>query len=122
MSTDIFKTTLSSYLLFSLCMLSDVQLLETPWTVAHQTPLCTGFSRQEYWSGLPCPPPGDLPDPGIKPGAPMTPALAGRSFTTSATWEAPFLLYVTIFNLDMVWSFCSWRHRVNLISSHKFRT
>ena len=37
------------------------------WTVAHQAPLSMGFSRQEYWSGLPCPPPGDLPDPGIKP-------------------------------------------------------
>ena len=42
--------------------------LETPWTVAHQTHLSMGFSRQEYWSGLPFPPPGDLPDPGIEPG------------------------------------------------------
>ena len=42
----------------------------TPWTVAHQAPLSMGFSRQEYWSGLPCPPPGDLPDPGIKPRSP----------------------------------------------------
>ena len=48
-----------------------------------------GFSRQEYWSGLPCPPPGDLPDPGIEPVPIMSPALAGRFFTTSATWEAP---------------------------------
>ena len=44
--------------------------LVTPWTVAHQAPLPMGFSRQEYWSALPCPPPGDLPDPGIKPGSP----------------------------------------------------
>ena len=46
-----------------------------------------GIFRQEYWSGLPCPPPGDLPNPGIKPTSPMSPALAGSFFTTSATWE-----------------------------------
>ena len=44
--------------------------LVTPWTVAHQAPLSMGFSRQEYWSGLPCPPLGDLPDPMTKPGSP----------------------------------------------------
>ena len=47
-------------------MLSHVQLFATPWTVAHQAPLSMAFSRQEYWSGLPFPSPGDLPDPGIK--------------------------------------------------------
>ena len=47
-----------------------------------------GFSRQEYWSGLPFPSPRDLPDPGIEPTSPMSLVLAGRSFTTSATWEA----------------------------------
>jgi len=46
---------------------SHVQLFATPWTIAHQAPLSMGFSRQEYWSGSPCPPPGDLPDTGIKP-------------------------------------------------------
>ena len=46
---------------------SCVQLFATPWTVAHQAPLSMGFFRQEYWSGLACPPPGDLPDPGIEP-------------------------------------------------------
>ena len=51
-----------------------VQLFVTPWTVAHQAPLCMGFSRQEYWSGLPCPPPGDLPDPGIEPSSLYCPA------------------------------------------------
>ena len=50
--------------------LSRVQLFETPWTVAYQAPPSMGFSRQEYWSGLPFPSPGDLPDPGIKPGLP----------------------------------------------------
>ena len=59
-----------------------------PWTVARQAPLFMGFSRQEYWSRLPCPPPGHLPDPGIEPTSLMSPALAGGFFTTSATWEA----------------------------------
>ena len=53
--------------------------LATSWTVTHQSPLSMGFSRQEYWSGLPFPSPGDLPDPGIKPTAPV---LAGGFFTT----------------------------------------
>ena len=48
-----------------------------------------GFSRQEYWSGLPYPPPGNLPDPGIKPGSLLSPALAEVFFTTSATWVKP---------------------------------
>ena len=50
--------------------LSHVQLLATPWTVAYQDPMSMGFSRQEYWSGLPFPSSGDLPDPGIKPRSP----------------------------------------------------
>ena len=50
--------------------LSRVRLFVTPWTVARQAPLSLGFSRQEYWSGLPFPFPGDLPDPGIEPGSP----------------------------------------------------
>ena len=61
----------------------------TLWTVAHQAPLSIRFSRQEYWGGFLCPPPGDLPDPGIKLTSLMSPALAGRFFATSATWEAP---------------------------------
>ena len=50
--------------------LSHVGLSVTPWTVAHQAPLSMGFSGQEYWSGVPCPPPGDLLNPGINPGLP----------------------------------------------------
>ena len=60
------------------CLLSHfscVQLFATLWTVAHQDPLSMGLSSQEYWSGLPCPPPGDLPDPGIEPVSPTSPAL-----------------------------------------------
>ena len=52
-----------------------------------------GFSRQEYWSGLPRPPPGDLPNPGIEPISFMSPTLAGRFFTISVTWEAQYLPY-----------------------------
>ena len=60
----------------------------TSWTVARQDPLSMEFSRQEYWSGLLCPPLGDLPDPGIKPTSLISFALAGGFFTTSTTWEA----------------------------------
>ena len=67
---------------------SHVQLSAIPWTEAHQVPLSMGFFRQEYWSVLPCPPPEGLLDPGIKSTSLMSPELAGRFFTTSATWEA----------------------------------
>ena len=70
-----------------LCCFSRVWLFATLWTVARQAPLSMGFSRQEYWSGLPCPPPRDLPNPGIKPASLTSPVLAGRFFTTSTTWE-----------------------------------
>ena len=58
-----------------------------PLCVVRQTPPSMGFCSQEYWSGLPCPPPGDLLDPGIEPLSLTSPALAGRFFTTSTTWE-----------------------------------
>ena len=57
----------------------------TPWTVPHQAPLSMGFSRQEYWSGLPCLSPGDLPNRRMKPASLMSPALAGGFFTASTT-------------------------------------
>ena len=63
-----------------------VQLFVTPWTIAHQAPLSMRFSRQEYWSGFPWPPPGDLPDPGVEPTSAASPALTGGLFTISATW------------------------------------
>ena len=62
--------------------LSHVPLFVTPRTVAHQAPLSMGFSRQEYWRGVPFPTPGDLPDPGVEPKSLSFPALAGRFFTT----------------------------------------
>ena len=52
------------------CLVSHVQLFVTLWTVAHQAPLSLGFSRQEYWSGLPFPPPGDVLNPGMEPASP----------------------------------------------------
>ena len=65
-----------------MCELSPVQLFVTPWTVARQAPLSMEFSRQEYWSGLPFPSSGDLPDPGMEPVSPESPALAGGFFAT----------------------------------------
>ena len=73
--------------------LSRVQLFVTLWTIVHQSPLSMGFSRQEYRSGLPCTPLGDLPNPGMKPISLMSPALAGGFLTTGATWEAPDIHY-----------------------------
>ena len=69
-------------------LLSRVQLCATPWTVAHQPPLSMGFSKREYWSGVPCPPLGDLPDRGIEPMSLTSPTLSGGFFTTSTTWES----------------------------------
>ena len=68
--------------------LSYVWLFTTLWTVAHQA-LSMGFSRQGYGSGLPCPPPGNLPDPGIGPKSLTSPVLASGSFTASTAWDVP---------------------------------
>ena len=70
-------------LLLLLSRISHVQLFVTPWTTAHQAPLSMGFSRQEYWSGMLCPPLGDLPDPGIKPTSPAASALQADSLPLS---------------------------------------
>ena len=88
-----------------MCVLSHfscVQLFETLWTEAHEAPLFTGFSRQKYWNGLPCPPPRDLPDPGIEPVFLMFPALAGGFFTTS-TQLVPF--YVNLLSFTYYFRF-----------------
>ena len=63
--------------------LSRVRLFATLWTVAHQSPLSMGFSRQDYWTGLPFPSPGDHPDPGIEPASPAAPALQAESLPLS---------------------------------------
>ena len=85
------------------CVLSHfscVQLFVTLWTIAHQTPLAMGFSRQEYWNELPFPSLGDIPKPGIKPTSLMSPALAGKFFTKSATWEAHVPFSVSNFDKE----------------------
>ena len=71
-------------------LLSRVQLFGTPWTIAHQAPPSMEFSRQEYWSELPFPSPGDLPDPGMEPASLGSPALAGGFFIISGTRKAHF--------------------------------
>ena len=78
--------------MYLLSLLSSVQLFVTPWTVAHQALLFMKFSRQECWHGLPFPAPEDLPNSGSEPTSLMFPALAGRFFTISPTWEAQFSL------------------------------
>ena len=73
-------------------LLSHVQLFVTPWTIAHHVPLSMGFSRQEYWSGLPFLSPGDLPDPGIEPGSPalQTDSLLYELQGSSYPFRKPF--------------------------------
>ena len=81
------------------CVLSHclVLLFVTSWTVASQTYLSIEFSRQEYWSGLPFPIPGNLPNPGIKPTSLASPVLAGRFFTNCTTWEIHILICMYIY-------------------------
>ena len=74
-----------AYVLSCFC---HVQLFVTLWTVARHTPVSMGFSKHEYWSGLPCPPPKDLPDPGIEPPSPVTLALKADSLLLSH-WGSP---------------------------------
>ena len=70
-------------------LLSRVRLFATPWTVARQAPLSMGFSRQEYWSGLPFPSPGDLPNPGIEP---RSPALQADALSSEPPGKPPIIL------------------------------
>ena len=79
------------------CVLQSGPLSATLEIVALQAPLSTGLSRQDCWSGLPCPPPGDLPDPGTESSSLMSPALASKFFTTSCTWDAPVFLEICSF-------------------------
>ena len=81
---------------------SRVWLFATLWTVACQDPLSKRLSRQEYWSALPCPPPGDSPNPGIKPVSLMSPALADEFFTIRATWEAHRAVYCQVIYIGKV--------------------
>ena len=81
---------------------SRVRLFVTLRTVARQAPLSMGFSRQEYWGGLPFPFPRDIPDPGVEPQSLMSPALAGKFFTLSTAWEARNCIAEMLMNLPGV--------------------
>ena len=87
-----------------MCALNRVPLLVAPWTVAHQAPLSMEFSRQEYRSGLPFPPPGDLPHPGIKPVSLGSPALASRFFTTASLGKDLHKLCMSIVSGGVGWA------------------
>ena len=89
---------LTFFVYYVLSRSSHVQLFAILWTVARQAPLSMGFSRQECWSGLPCPPPGDLPNPGIEPMPLMSPALAGGFFTTNAK----FYVYEHALGMELI--------------------
>ena len=106
-----------SVLLVSMPAYSVMSDSATPWTIACQTPLFITFPRQEYWSGLPFPPPGDLPDPGIKP---ISPALAGVFFTTSTTWEAPNYCLPVGFLRNSAISWQKWVVHLHLEQSCSF--
>ena len=94
---------------------SRVRLFATLWIVAHWAPLSMGFSWQECWSGLPCPPPGDLPNPGTEPLSLMSAALASGFLTPSATWEeedvhtlllsSRFCFNFPYFSIDVLFTF-----------------
>ena len=93
---------------------SGAWLFATPWTLAHQAPLSIGFSRQEYWSGLPFPSSGDLPHPGIELASPASPALAGGFFTTDATreacgWEGDYIRELELRQRNVLWTI--WLHQ-----------
>ena len=85
-----------------------VHFFATLWTVGPHSPLSMGFSRQDYQSGLPCPPPRHLPDPRIEPVFVMSPALAGNFFTTSTTWEAHLYLLLIIIITNTVDPQTTW--------------
>ena len=88
-------------------MLCHVQLCAIPWTVARQAPLSMEFSREEYWSGLPFPPPGAIPDPLIELVSLAPPALAGGFFTTGTTWEALLNVFMCPKSLQCVQLFAT---------------
>ena len=79
-----------------LSLLSHLTLCDPVDYITLQAPLFMGFSKQECWSGLPCSPTGDLPKPGIEPASLMFPVLADGFFTTSATWEVQYVIYIII--------------------------
>ena len=97
---ELYNLVISTYILYyphhcCCLLLSCVRLFATPWAVAHQAPLSMGFSSQEYWSGLSCPFPGHLPNPGIKL---TSPALAGRFLTTEPPGGTIHIITIIFFS------------------------
>ena len=84
-----------------LCAVASVMSNSLQRYGLHQAPLCMGFSRQEYWSGLPCPPPGDLSHPRTEPSSLLCPALEGRFFPPRTTWEAGYKRRMSPFELGL---------------------
>ena len=82
--------------------LSHVQLFSTPWTIAYQAPSSMGFSRQEYWSGLPFPSPGDLPHPGIKPGSPALQADTLTSEPAGKSYNYQYISRIDLHNIQCI--------------------
>ena len=98
-----------NYIIYVQSHFSRVQLFATLWTVACKSPLSMGFSRQEYWSGVSCPPPGDLPSPGIEPVSLMSPILGGRFFIVSTTCKTHItckLNHMKLLVFDKTYSLC----------------
>ena len=87
-----------------MCVLSRVWLFATPQTVAHKALLSMGFSRQEYWSGLPFSTPGNLPNAGIKPRSPVSPALGGGFFTTEPRGKPIITYYIVLFLFKVIYN------------------
>ena len=91
------KLPVCALLLWSPACLYVMSNPATPWTVSCQVPLSMEFSRQEYWCGLPFPSPGDLPNPGIEPVSPTSPALAEDFFLTTTPPQKPYWLIYSVF-------------------------
>ena len=125
-SQSIIFHTIIKYIFIYICMcvcvfscFSNVWLLATLWTVAHQAPLSIGFFRQEYCSGLPCPPPGGLPDPEMEPVSPTYSALAGETFTTRAIiYTQPNKLWKWCTQYATKFAKLSSGHRTGKVSFH----
>ena len=104
------SSTWTSPLMVCAGMFSRLWLFAAPRTIAYLAPLSMGFPRQEYWEGLPCPPPGDLPNPGIKLVSLTPPTLVGGFFTTGTTWEVLLSWYSLLFlhhmshNYNFIWN------------------
>ena len=97
--------------------LSCVRLFVTPWTVAYQAPLSMGFSRQEYWSGLPFPSPGHLPNPGIKPGSPT---LEADTLTSEPPGKPKQMLSLGIYNIFVYCCCCNIIISLTGLKQYKF--